>query len=173
LYDGIEFVFKGEAFGGALFPSIARKDYLTLPSIDIGSEVQLAISNERKEHHYIDFANLLVVEHELGDNVLVDPKGSLMLVKHIRKPKTALMNNNRDMIEKVTDLDNKYCSFNEVNHSSCRNELIVKFDNPRESKNLSLVLDLRDSLWLDHLFGEIISKYGDGSERLKTGLLLL
>lgn len=84
-----------------------------------------------------------------------------MLVKDTKKPKTALLNYNRDMIEKVTELDNKYCSFNEVNHSSSRNELIVKFDNPRESKNLSLVLDLGDSPWLDHLFGEIISIDGD------------
>jgi hypothetical protein len=160
-YDGEDFIFQGEAFGGALFHSVARQDYLPLPSMSFGPELQLMISNERKEHMYIDVADLLLVEHSAGDKVLVDPNGNLMRAHAMGTPKEAIMNGQKEMLNRISELDNVFCSFNDIDQSSSINELIVKFDHPGEGKELGLYLNLRDSPWLEYIFEKFMSKYGD------------
>ncbi len=160
-YDGEDFIFQGEAFGGALFHSVARQDYLPLPSMSFGPELRLMISNERKEHMYIDVADLLLVEHSAGDKVLVDPNGNLIRVHAMGKPKEAIMNGQKEMLNRISELDNVFCSFNDTDQSSSINELIVKFDHPGRGKDLSLYLNLRDSPWLEHIFEQFMSKYGE------------
>ena len=159
--DGNEFVFQGEVFGGALFHSVARQDYLPLPSLSMGQELRIMISNERNEHQYIDLADLLLVEHAAGEKVLVDHNGNLMRVNAIEKPTEAVLNNQKEMLNRISESDNVFCSFNDVDKSSSTNELIVKFDHPGEGKELALYLNLRDSPWLEYIFEQFMSMYGD------------
>jgi len=161
VYDGNDFVLQGETFGGALFHSVARQDYLPLPSMAIRSELQIMISNERLEYQYIDMADLLLVEHAPGDKVLVDPKGPLFIVHDMLKPKEAVMNGREEMLDRITESDYIFCSFNDMVHSSSLNELIVKFDHPGKGKELALYLNLRDSPWLEYIFEQYMSMYGE------------
>jgi hypothetical protein len=164
VYDGNEFVFQGETFGGALFHSIARQDYLPLPSLKTSSEIQLMISNERLEAQFTDMADLLLVEHAPGDKILVDPNGALFLVHDMQKPSEAELNGNMDMLERLTEADHVFCSFNDKDQSSSLNELIVKFKHPGKDKDLALYLNLRDSPWLEHIFEYYLSMYGEESK---------
>ncbi|MBC6365848.1 hypothetical protein [Algoriphagus sp. AK58] len=160
-YDGKEFVFQGEIFGGALFPSVARQDFLPLPALAIGPDLQLMISNERKENQYIDMADLLLVEHDPGQKVLADPKGPLFLVQNLSKPTEAILNAKIPMLERVSNSDFVFCSFHDVTANSSLNELRVKFDNPGPGKDLALYLNLRDSPSLEFIFEEYMSNYGE------------
>lgn len=169
-YDGKEFVFQGESFGGALFPSIARQDYLPLPSIEMGPKVQLLISNERNEHQFIDMADLLLVEHAPNEKVLVDPQGPQFLVHEMKKPKGAILNNKNEMLDRITESDNVYCSFNDMASSSLLNELIVKFDHPAQGKDLALYLNLRDSPWLEYIFEQYMSMYGEDYQAFEKSM---
>ena len=164
VYDGNEFVFQGETFGGALFHSIARQDYLPLPVLKASPEIKLKISNERLEAQFTDMADLLLVEHAPGDKILVDPKGPLFLVHDMKKSKEAELNGNREMLDRVFEADNVFCSFNDMEQVSSLNELVVKFDHPGKGKNLALYLNLRDSPWLEHIFEYYLSMYGEESK---------
>jgi hypothetical protein len=71
------------------------------------------------------------------------------------------MNGQKEMLNRISELDNVFCSFNDIDQSSSINELIVKFDHPGEGKELGLYLNLRDSPWLEYIFEQFMSKYGD------------
>ena len=160
VYDGEYYALQGETFGGAIYPSLAREDFVPLPAAAIGNEIKVQISNELKERQYTDMADLILVEHQLGDQIMVSPSGQLLLVKNNIKPSLAILNGRIDMLEKIAATDNTPCSFDDLSNPSSVNELVVEFENPGENKNLSLMVDMRNSMWLDYLMVEFSSHFG-------------
>lgn len=160
VYDGENYALQGETFGGAIYPSLAREDFVPLPAAAIGNEVKVQISNELKERQYTDMADLILVHHQPGDQITVSPNGQLHLVKHNIKPSSAILNGKSDMLDQVTVTDNYPCSFNDLSHPSSVNELVLKFDNPGEGKRLSLQVDMKNSMWLDFLMADFTSHFG-------------
>lgn len=160
VHDGQEYVLQGETFGGSIYHSLAREDFVPLPSAAVGPEVRIMISNELKERQYTDMANLVLVEHLKEEQIIMDPEGNLMLVKEMIEPQSAVLNNNLDMLSEIGDTDNIPCAFNDPSTRSPVNELVVKFNRPREDKKLSLFLDMRNSYWLEFLLGEFTSRFG-------------
>lgn len=161
VHDGEDYVLQGETFGGSIFPSLAREDYIHLSAASIGSEVSVLISNELKEHQFIDMADLVVVEHGDSDKILLDNQGIFKRVKGEVLPKNAILNQGIDVQKKITSSDNTTCSFNDISNLSSINELVVQFDNPGKGKNLSVFLNMKNSQWFEYLFAEFSSKYGD------------
>lgn len=160
VHNGQEYVLQGETFGGSIYPSLAREDFVPLPSAAIGPEVRIMISNELKERQYTDIANLVLVEHSKGEQIIMDPEGNLIAVKEIIEPHSAVLNDNLDVLREIGDTDNIPCAFNDPSTRSPINELVVKFNNPGEGKNISLFLDMRNSYWLEFLLGEFTSRFG-------------
>ncbi|MCH6232382.1 hypothetical protein [Cognataquiflexum rubidum] len=160
VYDGQNYALQGETFGGAIYPSLAREDFVPLPAAAIGNEVKVQISNELKERQYTDMADLILVEHQPGDQITVSPNGQLHLVKQNIAPTSAVLNDRTDMLDQVRVTDNIPCSFNDLSHPSSVNELVLKFDNPGEGKKLSLQVDMRNSMWLDFLMADFTSRFG-------------
>jgi hypothetical protein len=161
VYDGNEYVLQGETFGGAIYPSLAREDYVPLPSAAIGAEVKVMVSNELKERQYTDMANLLLAEHAPGQQVLSTPGGKLMLVTNFVSPETAMLNNSRDMLEMVTELDNTPCAFNDTSAGTPVNRLVMRFNKAAEGKKLGLQLSMRNTYWLEYTFQALTRHFGD------------
>jgi len=161
VYDGNEYVLQGETFGGAVYPSLAREDYVPLPSAAIGPEVKVMVSNELKERQFTDMANLLLAEHAAGQTVLISPEGELMLVSKPVSAKTAVLNNSIDMLQTVTDLDNTACAFNDTTAGTPVNRLVISFDPIAKAGKLGLKLSLRNAYWLEYTFQELTKHFGD------------
>ncbi|MFD2202013.1 hypothetical protein [Shivajiella indica] len=159
-YDGQEFVLQGESFGGAVYPSLAREDFIPLPALDVGREMKVMIHNELKERQYNDFADLIMVSHLPGEQVVVDPNGNLKIVKQKIGPSIASLNQDKDVLPRLTESDNFLTNFNELEDESAINQILVGFDYPRSEYKPTLYLNLRNTYWLDHLFGEFTSKFG-------------
>jgi hypothetical protein len=160
VYDGENYALQGETFGGAIYPSLAREDFVPLPAAAIGNEVKVQISNELKERQYTDMADLILVQHQPGDQITVSPNGQLHVVKQNIAPISAILNDRSDMLDQVRVSDNIPCSFNDLSHPSSVNELVLKFDNPGDGKKLSLQVDMRNSMWLDFLMVDFTSRFG-------------
>jgi hypothetical protein len=161
VYDGEEYVLQGETFGGAIYPSLAREDYVPLPSAAIGAEVKVMVSNELKERQYTDMANLLLAEHAPGQQVLTTPGGDLMLVTNAIAPKTAILNNGKNMLQLVNEVDNTPCAFNDTSAANPVNRLVLTFDKQAADKKLGLQLSLRNSYWLEYTFQQLTRHFGD------------
>lgn len=159
-YDGETYVLQGETFGGAIVPALAREDFLPLPDLSISKDLKLMISNELKERQYTDMADLMVVAHNPDERIFIDPTGNLFKSKTFHKPTHARLNNDLDMLFPLSEVDNIFCTFNDVTHDPI-NELYVKFDNPESKYPHGLLLSLKNNYWLEYVIAEFYSAFGE------------
>lgn len=161
-YDGNQYTLQGEIFGGAIYPQLARHDYLPLKMAPAANgALQLKISNELKERQYTDMANLLVITHSKNTSILSDEKGILYSIASPHSPESVWLNNQKlplAVLEKEND--DASCYMNDTSFTNGHNELRLQFSNPSNARTAKLVLSLKNSYWLDFLYGELAKGFG-------------
>jgi hypothetical protein len=160
VYDGEQYVVQGELFGGAIYPSLQRDDYLPLRAHPLEGSIQVKISNELQEKQFTDFADLLVITHEQGVRALTDRNGKFYTVGSTQVPVKALLNGRQDMTPALGAVDKWSCLFNDTTAKDHINELVLHFDKPGGQKSGKLVLQVKNSYWFDYLYGEFTSAFG-------------
>jgi hypothetical protein len=160
-YDGREYRFVGEAYGGAIFAPAERHDYLPLPAIrPENGQYRLQISNELKERQYTNLAELWVVQHAAGTRVLLDQRGGVHTLAAPQPPTLARSLGGHDCTAQLQAPDHQVVLFDEDAPGSAPNEVVMTFANPTAAQHGKLVLHAQNSLWLDYLYGEFIAKFG-------------
>lgn len=160
--NGEEYVFTGELYPGIITANQQRDDYLLLPNLTKGNnEYSIKITNELKEIQYTDFVQLLEINHPNNVKVLLDKNGDLHTFSNIISPNNVLadnliIDNNPTLIK-----DNNSYLFNSViiNSSSIRN-IELEFNKPQYTKNAKLFLTVKNSMWLDYVFGKFNQQFG-------------
>jgi hypothetical protein len=161
-YDGNHFSLQGEIYGGAIYPQLVRHDYMPLKMepLENGS-LQLKISNELQEHQYTDMAELWVVTHDKRDRVLADEKGNLYSIASTHAPIEALLNNKKEVSKTLLNAgDNMLLYMDDTLALDAANEVVMKFANPTNAKAAKLLLSLKNSYFLDLLYGELAKGFG-------------
>jgi hypothetical protein len=158
-FNGENFVFEGETYGGAIGKNLEREDYMPLPSLKmVNGNFRIRMSNELKERQYTNLLELIVVEHLEEQKVLLDKTGAPQLVANSIEPILASSSNGEDIRSILKKKDAKVHFFN--NQDFSKNEVVMKFKKPREALNAKLVLNCKNTLWFDYQFGEFIEKFG-------------
>ncbi len=159
VHDGNGFIFEGETYGGAIAKNLARDDYMPLPSIRPSEGLyKIRLSNELKERQYTDLANLIVISHPEGSRVLIDKYGSPFLITEPEKPVMAISATGEDIRPLMGSKDRAIYMFNDPDRS--RNAIYLTFQKPERAVRGKLLLNARNSLWFDYLFGEFLSGFG-------------
>ena len=161
-YDGNEFSLQGEIYGGSIYPQLARYDYLPLKMkpMEDGS-LQLKITNELKERQYTDFARLWKINHSKHSKLYVDEKGNLLTVSDPQKPLSAILNNEKDVLSSLQNTkDHDLVYMEDSSQKDGRNEITMKFKRPANAQKGKLVLALKNSYFLDLLYGELAKGFG-------------
>ena len=160
-YDGNNMVLQGEIYGGAIYPQMARSDYMELkmaPAPD--GNLQLQISNELKEKQFTDLAELMVVTHDRNVQMMVDENGKLYSVSAPVSPVSATVAG-RDVLPLVSKQnDNTYYSFDDTLNQTGINHLNLAFNKPANAKKAKLVLRLKNTYWLDVTYGKMTMGFG-------------
>ncbi len=159
-YDGEQYNLQGELFGGSIYPSLQREDYVPLNIHAVNNEYQIKISNELKEKQYSDFANLLVINHPDNVKVLADASGKLHTISTPQAPVKALLNNRVDVSSNVISKDYTSCVFDDPASIDNNGNLYLTFNNNDKSEQAKLVLSLKNSYWFDYLYGEFTKGFG-------------
>ena len=160
-YDGHEYRFVGEAYGGAIFAPAERNDYLPLPAIEPeNSQYRLKISNELKERQYTNLAELWVVQHAAATQVLLDQRGRVQTLAAPLPPTLARTPGGHDCTAQLQATDHQAVLFDEDLPGSTPNEVVLTFAKPAAARHGKLVLHAQNSLWLDYLYGAFIEKFG-------------
>jgi hypothetical protein len=160
-FDGENFSLQGEIFGGAIYPQLSRKDYLPLKMAPMpDGSFQIKISNELKEEQFTDFVRLWKINHETGTKIYVDEFGNLMSVQNPKAPVEALLNGNDVLTDILKPDDLKMTCMNDSSRPDGRNILVLRFQKPIEAEKGKLVLKIKNSYWLDLLYGELIKGLG-------------
>ena len=161
-YDGKQFTLQGEIFGGAIYPQLARHDYLPLKiTPDTNGIAKLTISNELQERQYTDIANLLVITHRKDTRILADETGHLYSIGKSHSPATASLNANNISTTALAQQNDHVLQFmDDTSFTNGHNELLLQFNQPVGAANAKLVLSLKNSYWLDYLYGELAKGFG-------------
>lgn len=168
VYDGEQFQLQAELFGGAINRQLERKDYVPLRALPVNGEFQIRLSNELKEKQYTNFADLLVIEHSENSIVLPDAHGNLYQFQDGASPIAAEMNGRLNMLNTVLKKDNITCAFDDTTISSGVNELKLTFRNSDKKEKGKLLLHLKNSYWLDFLYGEFTRHFGNNYNNWKS-----
>lgn len=153
------FVFEGEIYGGAVLHNLEREDYLPLASIlpDDG-KFKLRISNELKEHQYTNFANLIIVNHPKGQEVLLDRNGVPRLLSTPTLPAEAFSMEGKNLSVQIAEKDGSSFLFND--ESLNKNAAVLAFPKPAEAKTGKLVLRAKNTLWGNYVLGKFLKMFG-------------
>ena len=161
-YDGNEMKLQGEIFGGAIYPQLARNDYLKLNMAPTSKgRLQLQISNELKEKQFTDIAELLVVTHDKNVKVIADENGNLHSIAQPFLPVSATIAG-KDVMPLITqqndDLSFKFDDTLAAIQNT--NTLNLAFEKKANTSNAKLVLRLKNSYWLDMVYGKFTQGFG-------------
>ncbi len=160
--NGEEFVFTGELYPGVITANQQRDDYLPLPKLNLTDNTYtIKITNELKEIQYTDFVQLLEVFHPDSVKVLLDQYGNLQTFSNITLPESVLVDQFNVDNSPSKAKDNDAYLFNTVipNSSSIR-QIEAKFQKPNDSKQAKLFLTVKNSMWLDYVFGKFNAQFG-------------
>lgn len=169
-YKDNEYQLIGEIYGGATYPSMERHDYMMLPKFEPNlGEYQIKIANKLREKQHTNLAELMKINHPENTDVLVDKYGEVHTISELITPISALSNNEinyKDVIEKK---DNNFYLFNEERRTEDLNSMILKFDKPA-SKTVKLIVNAKNSIWLDHLYNQFGSLFGSKYDKISKKL---
>ncbi len=157
--NGQEFVFAGEIYSGAIFKSIERDDYLALPRLNIDSVLEIKISNKLKEQQFINQVGVLQVSHPRGTKILPDRYGKI----HLLQSRVEMIKANvgkQDIKALIQKHDSIQFSFNAEHRNDYFNDVVITFPKPKNVKEGHLILNLKNSLWGDYVFGEFTKLFG-------------
>jgi hypothetical protein len=161
-YTNNEFVLQGEIYGGAIYPQLARDDYMPLrmqPASD--GTLQIKISNELQERQFTDFADLIVITHDKNTKVLSDEKGNLYSIAQPQSPLSAWTGNHINALPSLLHKDdNMLLHFDDTLAVNATNYVITQFKNAGKAQKAKLILSLKNSYWLDYLYGELAKSFG-------------
>ncbi len=160
--DGEKYVFTGELYPGILTANQQRDDYLLLPNLNnVNNEYSIKVTNELKEIQYTDFVQLLEIEHPNNVKVLLDKNGHPHTFSNIISPYNVLVDNlNIDNTPAIKKDNNSYLFNSIIKNSSSTRNIELEFSKPQNVENGKLFLTVKNSMWLDYIFGKFNEKFG-------------
>ena len=166
VYEGNNSHFAGEIFGGAIYPQLERDDFLPLQSDTKEPTHRIRITNELQEKQYTNLAELWVVEHRKGTSAYCDSHGEISVVDSLQPPITASLNDHVDQTKEMQAIDDASCVFSD-DQGNLFQELSLTFNKNATTTNGLLVLNLKNTLWLDYMYGEFTRLFGSYYNRWK------
>lgn len=158
--DSNGLVLQGEIFGGAIYPQLARNDYLPLKMAPLtNGNLQVRISNELKERQYTDLAELMVLTHRRDLKMRVDENGNIYSISKPEPPLIAVAGNRNIMdLLKIAN-DQQVYAFDDTTQTF-GNQVELGFVRPSSVKDAKLILQLKNSYWLDMVYGKMTEGFG-------------
>jgi hypothetical protein len=165
--EGNDYDFRGEIYGGAIAPNLERDDYMPLPHFIPQNETfTMKITNELQERQYTDVAELLLVEHPKGVEVLMDSYGNPYILANPIAPMSAETSSGGDYLAAVTTQDGIAYQFtDEAITNEDFSDLDLTFEANNSASQAKLILNLKNTIWMDYIFERFCALFGDGYDR--------
>jgi hypothetical protein len=166
--NGSEYVFTGEIYSGSIYAPLERHDYLVLPDlVEVDGKYLLMISNELQEIQHTNLAELIVIDHPMQSEVLIDKYGNYQTASTIHSPLTATNLLGSDILAEIKNRDSiSYCGIPPTQEKEVplTDNITLTFDLPGEMEHGKLFIRARNSLWLDYVYKKFHGLLGSYSE---------
>jgi len=162
-WDGQQFVFDAEPYGGATSRGLARNDYAELEHL-VPSDgfYELMITNEVRETQYTDLMELWVVDHPRGTRVVSDEWGKLFTVADEHPPREAVDASGDDLLPWVETTDRVIWEPLPVlgADGALYREVILTFSKPDTAREGSFIANMATGMWGSHMIREMLQLHG-------------
>lgn len=154
-WDGTQYVFDGEPYGGAVSRGLERDDYSDLEHLrpDAAGLYRLLVTNEVNESQFTNSMELVVVDHQPGTRFEMDEWGKLHSVSKALPPASARDQDGRNLVRWLRASDELIWEPAPPMDatSAVRQEIVLTFPKPRDAKRAQLVARAGTGLWGSHM----------------------
>jgi hypothetical protein len=163
---GNDYTFAGEIFGGAVYASLERHDYMPLPGFKpLKNRYVLKIVNGLPEVQYINLAELWIVNHTGNISVLPDRQGIVHTFSKPESPVAALSLANSNLLPLVKTKDQRCFLFDEdplkTGDTCAFNTVFLTFPVPEKPDYGKFIITAGNSIWGDYTYGEFTKLFGN------------
>ena len=160
--NGEEFIFTGELYPGIITANQQRDDYLPLPDTKGENDTySIKITNELKEIQYTDLLQLMEIDHPNNVQVLLDKNGTPHTFSSVIAPNNVWIDNSTmDLAPALVQDHNSYLFNSEMEEPGSTRAIELQFTKPAPAEKAKLFLTVKNSMWLDYVFGKFNAKFG-------------
>ena len=162
-WDGEQYVFDTEPYGGAITRGLERDDYAELAHLRADNgEYRLMMTNEVDETQYTNLAELWVIDHPASVRVVADEFGKLYTLADARPPLSARDSSGRDLLSWLGKKDRLIWEPPAVADSNgeLRQDIILTFPKPAGATRAKLEVNAATGLWGSYLIRQILEMRG-------------
>ena len=172
-WDGEQWVFDAEPYGGATTKGLERADFSELENlVAVDGEYRLRITNEVNETQYTNLLELWAVHHPAGTRVVADEFGTLYTMREPVQVSSAVDASGKDLRPWLAATDNRVWEHEAVPTSTgdLRQDLILTFPRPEGATEARLLANVATGGWGSHMIREFYEMRGTGLEAFYEGI---
>lgn len=153
VYDGRDYVFEAEPYGGAIVPALQRTEWTPLPHLrPVEGAYRLRLANQLDETQHIDEARLVVVDHPAGTAVAADPYGDIHVFAEPVRPSVVRDSRGQDLTGSLQEVDRQawlstYEDMDASIRETLRDPVTLAFPKPADARTVRLLVNGATSLW--------------------------
>jgi hypothetical protein len=165
-FDGEQYVFDAEPYGGALCPGLKRTEWCRLEHLrEVDGRYRLRLTNEVDETQHTDELKLLVVDHPAGTEVVPDERGVLHTVSSPEPPLSARDRLGRDLLPLVATGDVYFWESqlegrDDAWDAALREELTFEFPRPKGATRARLLFNGCNTVWASQMLKRYLELHG-------------
>jgi hypothetical protein len=172
-WDGSQYVFDAEVFGGSLTRGMEQDDYWRLDHLRPGEGVyRLQLTNELDETDSINTLQLWTVDHAPDMQVATDESGKLYSIADPRPPLTARDETGADLLLWLAATDRKIWEPLPVAapDGSVRHEIVMTFAKPEGAQTVKLLAGASTSAWGSEMVKTLLALHGNALDSRLSSL---
>jgi hypothetical protein len=162
-WDGSQFIFDAEPYGGAITRGMERDDYSELEHLREQNGIyKLLVTNEVDETQYTNLMELWLVDHPKGSRVVSDENGTLRSYTGIQKLSAARDRDGKDLLLWLQATDRKIWEPDTIAapDGNLRQEVILTFPKPKGVTQVNLIANAATGLWGSFMIKKMVELHG-------------
>jgi len=166
-FDGTQYIFDGEPYGGAICEGLQRTDLCLLEHLrSSNGEYRLLLTNEVDETQYTDEFKLWVVDHPEGVEVIQDAANNLYTIASRQELLSVVDNKGNSWDKWLSENDLLYWDSdillkNPDDTSGLRDTLILTFPKPENVSTAKFIAHGCNTLWGSQMLKRLVELGGD------------
>ena len=162
-WNGSEYVFDAEPYGGAVTRGLERDDYSELENLRAENGLyRLMVTNEVPETQYTNLMELQVVDHPAATRVMADEWGGFHVLAAPQRLTSARDNQGRDLLPWLATTDRVIWEAPPVldANGGVRQEIVLTFPKPKGATRARLMANVATGLWGSGMIKEMLKLRG-------------
>jgi hypothetical protein len=162
-WDGHQFVFDAELFGGAVARGLQREDYSELLHLQpYNGAYRILVNDELAETDYTDRLELLAVDHRIGTSVGIDDSGKLYSLNALQIPLSAHDESGADLLPWLASDDRRIWEAPPASSpgGQLRHEIHMTFSKPANAATAKLLVHAGTGEWRLRMLNTLFELYG-------------